>query len=250
MNGLRAAATFLTRIPLHPRNETTEQPDTETNVMARAVPWFPVVGAAIGALQAGVYLGALELVTPLVAAIVSMIVAALVTGAFHHDGLADMADAFGGGWTVEQRMEILKDSRLGTYGVTALALVLALEAASVSALSGGPAAAVIVTAHTLSRAAAIGTMLVARPAGSSGLGVDYLRGLSRPAVGVAVLASVALAIGLYGRWAAVVIVAAVVGATAVVLLARAKIGGITGDVLGAVQQIAKAAILVASVAVA
>lgn len=218
--------------------------------MSAAVPWFPVVGAALGLIQAGTYVGLSEVVTPLLAAVLSMAVLALITGAFHHDGLADMADAFGGGWTVEQRMEILKDSRLGTYGVAALALVLMTEAASVSAVTGWHAVKAVVLAHCLSRATAAATMLVAQPAGDSGLGVDYLRNLSRTRVIVSVAASVGLAVALVGWRAGPVVAAAVVAAAAVVRLAQAKIGGISGDVLGAVQQMAKAGILITSVALA
>ena len=70
----------------------------------------------------------------LVAASLTVAFGLLVTGAFHHDGLADIADAFGGGWTVEQRFEILRDSRLGTYGTSALTMALLVEVASLSSL--------------------------------------------------------------------------------------------------------------------
>jgi len=218
--------------------------------MSAAVPWFPVVGLLLGLAQGGLYVGLGEIMTPVLAAVLATAAAALVTGAFHHDGLADMADSFGGGWTREQRLEILKDSRLGTYGVTALIFVIFAEVAAVSSLAGWTAIAATAAAHAVSRAVAITTMVLAKPAGDSGLGVDYLRGLSRPAVfgvGAVVLVAALVVFGAIGL--AVVVTAGAMGA-AVVRLAHGKIGGISGDVLGAVQQLAKIAVLVTVVVAA
>src|SRR5690606_32357151 len=121
--GLRTAWIFLTRVPIG----DDPRPD-----VSRAVPWFPVVGASVGAVAAAVWAGANELLAPLPSAALAITIGAMVTGAFHHDGLADMADAFGGGWGREQRLRILKDSRHGTYGVMALVCAVLLQ---VSALA-------------------------------------------------------------------------------------------------------------------
>ena len=109
--GLAAALQFLTRVPIRTDGAVPHH---------RAVPWFPIAGALIGAAVGGVAAGMNELVATPVAATLAVITGLLITGAFHEDGLADVADAFGGGWTVERRLEILKDSRHGTYGVAAL----------------------------------------------------------------------------------------------------------------------------------
>jgi len=237
MSSLRDAASFLTRIPLHRASATRPLN------MSAAVPWFGVLGALLGALQGAVYVGGYEVATPALAAAFSVALLALVTGAFHHDGLADMADGFGGGWSREQRLDVMKDSRLGTYGATALVCVIIIEVAALAALAGWIAFAAAVTAHALSRVVATGVMIVATPASDSGLGVDYLSGLSRPAV----LATSALAIAAtgvtFGLIAVPIVGAAYLSAAVVVRLATAKIGGITGDVLGAIQQIAKVTIL-------
>ena len=123
MAAMRDAAMFLTRIPIHRNNDQAPN-------MGAAVPWFAAIGLILGLIQGGVYAGLHEISTPTVAAALSAALLAQITGAFHLDGLADMADAFGGGWTQEQRLEILKDSRLGTYGVTALIFVIIIEVAA------------------------------------------------------------------------------------------------------------------------
>jgi adenosylcobinamide-GDP ribazoletransferase len=215
--------------------------------MSAAVPWFPAVGVLLGLLQGGLYVGLLEITTPVLAAVLSSAVIAQITGAFHHDGLADMADAFGGGWDTEQRLVIMSDSRLGTYGVTALLFVVVAEIAALSALSGWTAVGATIAAHTISRAVAAFIMVSAPPARDSGLGVDYLEGLSRPAI-LGMSITVAVLIGtLFGVVAIPMLFAAYAAGSMIVGLAMSKIGGISGDVLGAIQQVSKIAILVVAV---
>ena len=118
-----------------------------------------------------------------VAAAVGVLVGVLVTGAFHEDGLADTADAFAGGWTVERRFEILKDPRHGTYGVAALCGSIVLRVVAVATLGPAAAFAGLVAAHTLGRGAAVaamGAVPVARP---DGLGADYARSVGRGRAG-------------------------------------------------------------------
>ena len=111
MKGLLGAIQFLTRVPIR----LSEPPE-----LARCVPWFPLVGGVIGLAVGGVAAGLAELVPMAVAAAVAIIAGVMITGAFHEDGLADTADAFGGGWTREQRLRILGDPLHGSYGVAAL----------------------------------------------------------------------------------------------------------------------------------
>ena len=218
--------------------------------MSAAVPWFGVVGFVLGLAQGAIYVGLAEVSTPTLAAAISVAALALATGAFHHDGLADIADAFGGGWTTEQRLEILKDSRLGTYGVTALVLVIVIEVAAVSAVAGWVALAATAAAHTLGRCMATLMMIRVAPAKDSGLGVDYVSGLSRPRVVLTLLVACGATVAGFGVFGLAIIAAAYLAAVLVVRLAVSKIGGISGDVLGAVQQIAKIAVLIAVVVVA
>lgn len=239
MHGLWVAAGFLTRIPV---GDVTRGGTVEVDT-ARAVPWFPIIGLLIGAVHGGTYYLAGQLIAPVVAATLALGLSLLLTGAFHHDGLADIADAFGGGWTVEQRMEILKDSRLGTYGVAALAIALILEVGAVSQLSPTLGFEALVVAHCLGRAAALAAMVLAPTAGD-GMGASYMDRLSTRLV----LLSVAVAIGI-GAFISptrvvLAVAAASVASVAVVGLAIRKIGGVNGDVLGAVTVVSGVAILV------
>lgn len=241
LRSLWVALGFLTRIPVGDPSRGGTKPVR----MAAAVPWFPVVGLLIGVIQGLLWRGLTEITTPLLAATLSVAAVALLTGAFHHDGLADIADAFGGGWTVEQRLEILKDSRLGTYGTSALVLAYGTEIAALAALDPTTGGRAVLAAHVLGRGIAVAVMLVA-PVGGDGLGASYMTDL-RPFTGtVAVVFSVALAVAALGSTAWTSIPLAAVAAVLVTVLAIRKIGGVTGDVLGAVHVMAALAVLVAA----
>jgi len=233
--GFFAAVQFLTRVPVR-----RDRPADTASVVV----WFPVVGALVGAAVGGVAAGLGELVPTTVAAVVAVLVGVLVTGAFHEDGLADTADAVAGGWTVERRLEILKDPRHGSYGVAALCGTIVLRVITVGALNPAAACGGLVAAHALGRGAAVvamGLVPVARP---DGLGAEYARsvGLARAVTaGVLGLAIAALATGW---WVGPLAVAAAAAALAVTLVARRAFGGITGDVLGAVEQVAECLVLV------
>jgi adenosylcobinamide-GDP ribazoletransferase len=241
LNNLAAAVSFLTRIPVRLREEPS---------MTAAVPWFPVVGAGIGVIVGGVAAGLAELVPMSVAAAVAVLVGVLVTGAFHEDGLADVADAFAGGWTVEQRLRILKDPLHGSYGVAALCGTIVLRIVALASLGPAVAFAGAVAAHTLARGAAVGLMGTVRVATADGLGADYARSLPHRSAVIGVAASVAIAAVATGWWVAVLVCVAAASAAVVGWLAIRKIGGVTGDVLGAAEQVAECAVLVAVTALA
>lgn len=239
--GFVAAVQFLTRVPVR----TLRPPD-----LSAAVAWFPVVGALVGA-AVGLVAAALGEVVPMtVAATVAVLVGMLLTGAFHEDGLADTADALWGGWTRERRLEILKDPRHGTYGVAALAGSIVLRVLAVGALGGSAAIAGLVSAHTLGRGAAVATMGWAPLARPDGLGADYTSAVSRARAGAGGAVAVAIAAVATGWWVGPLAVAAVVPAVIVAALAIRALGGITGDVLGAIEQCVECAVLVAVTALA
>jgi adenosylcobinamide-GDP ribazoletransferase len=239
MHGLWVACGFLTRVPV---GDVSRAGAKEVDI-AKAVPWFPVVGLFIGGVAGVGYVGALEFFSPTVAAALAVAVTMLVTGAFHHDGLADIADAFGGGWDVEQRMTILKDSRLGTYGTAALALALITEVAALSQLGAREGLATLIVAHTLSRSIALAAMLLSPTAGD-GMGAAYVQRLSPLTVTVGIMFGVLVTAFLSPKFPLVTIGAASAVAVAVVALAIRKIGGITGDVLGAVAVLSSLAVIV------
>ncbi|MFZ4719289.1 MAG: adenosylcobinamide-GDP ribazoletransferase [Ilumatobacteraceae bacterium] len=231
-----AALQFLTRVPIRLR----KAPD-----LNRTVAWFPLAGAVIGAAVGGVAAGLWHVIPVMVAAAVAIAVGLLITGAFHEDGLGDIADAFGGGWTVERRLEILKDSRHGTYGVAAICTSIVLRVVALSSLTGPwMLFTAAVAAHTMGRVAAVamaGTMPLAT---HSGLGADYGRGTTPVRALVGCASGVAVTTALVGWWALPLAGAVLVAVLGTGLLARRKIGGISGDVLGATEQVAEILCLV------
>nr|WP_241264454.1 adenosylcobinamide-GDP ribazoletransferase [Marinobacter daepoensis] len=114
---------FLTRIPMLARIDYSQRLMNQSSV------YFPLVGLMLGALYAATYSAALWIASPIVALVLVTILHLFVTGAFHEDGLADSVDALGGGYSVEKRLEIMKDSRIGTYGTVALVMALMLKVA-------------------------------------------------------------------------------------------------------------------------
>ena len=250
MAGLRAdllaAFQLLTRLPVAAVGGwiggAREAPDLRRMVWA-----FPVVGAVVGLAGGLVYwlvqgIGA----SAMVAAIFALAATALVTGAMHEDGLADMADGFGGGATRERKLEIMRDSRIGSYGVIALVLSLALRIAALTALAeSGHAVAGLIAAAILGRAAIIGLMRLLAPARSDGLAAQGARPDDRATVGGLAFALVAALLLLPAGAALAAILAAAVACLAVAWLARRQIGGHTGDVLGAGEQIGECLVLAA-----
>lgn len=244
MSGFLAALQFLTRVPVRLRKEP---------VLTRAVPWFPIVGVVVGAAVGAVAAGMWHVIPAAVAAAIAVLVGVLITGAFHEDGLADVADAFAGGWTVEQRLRILDDPLHGSYGVAALCGSIVLRIVAVAALAAqGPAVvfAGLVAAHALARAAAVVAMVAVAPAKDEGIGRDVARAVRRGSAAAGVGAAVGVSALAVGLWAAPLTLAAAVGGGTIVWLARRKIGGVSGDVLGAIEQVAECLVLVVATGLA
>jgi len=236
VSGFLGAVQFLTRIPVRTRAAVPHD---------RVLPWLPIVGALIGIAVGGIAVGLGHLVPTAVSAMLAVAAGLLITGAFHEDGLADVADAFGGGVTPERRMEIMKDSRHGTYGVAALCTSVVLRWVSIATIASSQAVfAGLVAAHALGRTGAVSAMGVFPPAADAGLGADHARRL-RP---LATIAGLTVAVGIVfavtGWWIGPLVAAAVVGTVAVSVLAMRKIGGLTGDVLGAIEQVVECLVLV------
>ena len=210
---------------------------------------WSLAGVAVGVLAGAVGAAALALgLAPGAAAVLVLATQAVVTGALHEDGLADSADGLWGGWDKARRLAIMKDSHIGTYGVLALVLVLLLRWTALATLCGlGTPWAVLIATGALSRAPMAVLMATLPNARGSGLSQSVGRPDSATA-GWAV--GLALAIGLLCLgWPAfgLAVLAALV-ALAVGVIARARIGGQTGDILGATQQLCEAALLTAAAA--
>ena len=185
-----------------------------------------------------------------VAALLAIASLVAVTGALHEDGLADCADGFGGGRTRERKLEIMRDSRIGTFGAAALVLSLALRSAALAAaLARGlsDAAAALLLSAALSRTACLAPLYLLRPARALGLGAANARPGTR-AVTSAVIISLCLAVlvvgaGIDAKRVTSAVVVAAVAALVLCDVARRQIGGQTGDVAGAAQQVAEAGVL-------
>lgn len=202
---------------------------------ARCLWAYPLVGGCVGAAGTGVFaLCRWAAMPPGLAAIWALATLIAVTGALHEDGLADVADGFGGGATPERKLAIMRDSRIGSYGALALILSTAIRGAAIAALATpGLVASALIAAGALSRAGMVVPVLLLRPARGDGLGATLGGAPAGPALaGLALAGAVSAALLPAGSAAAVVTVAVLV-ALGAAGLARAQIGGFTGDVLGA-----------------
>lgn len=231
------ALVLLTRLPL-PRLSEEAFADG-----ARAVWAYPLAGGLVGAIAACVGAVLLTLGLPtMIAAGGVLATLALLTGAMHEDGLADTADGFWGGQTTARRLEIMKDSQIGSYGVLALILVTGLRWGAYSALLTIGVLPVIVAAM-LSRAGMPWLMARLPHARAEGLSRSVGTPVMMRAL-LAILLASGLGIVLIGAVTIAALASALVATCLVGAVAQAKIGGQTGDVLGAAQQLGELAVLV------
>ena len=241
--GFAAAVTFLTRIPVGQHSEG----DWRLVDSAWA---FPLVGAGIGAVAAFVFLAAQLIgLGDWLSALLAVLSGLLLTGAIHEDGLADTADGVLGDQDRDSKLAIMRDSRHGTYGVLAIVLSVSLRAAALAQIGEAVHAGLaLVAAHAVSRAVLPAAMSVLPPARDDGLGATA----GRPRqVAVFTAVAIAVAIGLTSLGplhGAVALGLAGVTVYAAAAFARHQIGGYTGDVLGALQQIAETVMLLAAAA--
>ncbi len=241
---LTVAATFLTRVPLGASG-------TEEGQRLGDAAWaFPLVGAAVGGVGALAFAGGWALgLSPWLAAMLAVAVQLIATGALHEDGLADVADGFGGGATPERKLAIMRDSRIGSYGVCAIALALMARVGVLTALPDLAAvASALVAAGALSRGALVALLYWMPPARPDGLGAAAGRpspGTALATVGLSIICAAILAV--QDPWlAALAVICAGAAALALARLAWRQIRGYTGDVLGASQQAAEIGVLLAA----
>jgi adenosylcobinamide-GDP ribazoletransferase len=240
-----AAACFLTRLPL------ARFASGETGLLARSMRAFPVVGIIVALAGWAVFAIAAALGLPAtIAALRAVAATVLVTGALHEDGLADTADGLGGGADRARKLAVMRDSRTGAYGVLAIVFSLALRAAALAALTTPRVGAALVAAHVVSRAALPVIMRWLAPAREDGLGASA----GQPddaAIGWCLVIGIVVALLCLGvAWGLVALAVAAVAVAALAALARRQIGGYTGDVLGAAQQIGEIAMLLTAAAAA
>lgn len=236
------AVQFFTRIPVPAWvGHSVQQLDQSAR-------YFPLVGLFVGGFAAAVlWSSAFILPMPLAVAL-SMLASILITGAFHEDGLCDFVDGMGGGYTREKILLIMKDSHVGAYGVIAIVCVLLIKFQALLALSNKQSFALVVAtliaAHGISRLMAVSIMMTQQYVrdDDSARAKPVARGLSRTSFAVATIAGMAAMVLLFMAGANIVNITA---ALACVLFLRIymgwllqkKLGGYTGDCLGAVQQV-------------
>lgn len=235
---ITAALGLLSRLPVQ-----VDTPDATRRGAAAAWAW-PLAGAVLGVLAGLVTWVAMGLGLPApLAAALALATLAVATGAMHEDGLADSADGLWGGWDRARRLEIMRDSRIGTYGVIALVLSLVARWAALSALfQAGAVFGPLIAVGAVSRAPMVALMAWLPNARGDGLSST----VGRPGRDTALAAiATALLIGLIFAGGAVLFAAIWAGLATLACgaVARAKLGGQTGDILGASQQLAEIAAL-------
>jgi adenosylcobinamide-GDP ribazoletransferase len=243
------ALSFFSRIPV-PKNVSYSGQS-----LSQCVAYFPLVGWIVGLVSAGLILLLMPILGAPLAILLSMAASCWLTGAFHEDGFADCCDGFGGGYTPEQMLSIMKDSRLGTYGVLGLCSILAIKFSALlglsQALSSTDLLLVLWLAHSLSRFSAV--LIIWK--------LDYVREPSEPSKAKAVAQSIGskeLVLALC--WVAVPAALIELSMLAFLLLScllvtllwarylKLKLAGYTGDTLGAQQQLSEVAIYISLLA--
>jgi len=236
---LAAALLYFTRLPV-PVGGALSPDDWQ-----RATSWWPLIGVGVGAVVAGVILAAQSVLPPGVAAGLGLAAGVLLTGALQEDGFADSCDGFGGGGADRARiLDIMRDSRLGTFGVVGLVLLLGLKWQGLAALPAEGLVALLVAAHAASRAAAAALMAVlpyARADASKASHVTGRPGWGRLGLSLG-LGLAALAVLPWPLALAALAALALLWAMAAWGLRR-RLGGYTGDCLGAVQQVGEVLII-------
>jgi adenosylcobinamide-GDP ribazoletransferase len=241
---IRIAVSFSTILPVGPTAPLND------DAVSRASWALPVAGLLVGLAGSAIYWIAWGAgLTPGPAAMLALATTILVTGAIHEDGLADMADGLGGGRTKDQKLEIMRDSRIGTYGACALIISLVLRWSALATIGKpGSVAAALSVSHVAARAALSGFMWLVPPARTDGLSAGAGRPPNQSALIAIGLGTLCLAFG-FGLSKAIVavILLSLVGLMLARLVTR-QVGGQTGDILGALEQIGEIAIMLMAAA--
>jgi adenosylcobinamide-GDP ribazoletransferase len=228
-----AAIMFYTRIPILFKAEY----DKES--FGNATKFLPLIGIIVGGFAAFIFWACSFILPVNVSILLSMIAGILVTGAFHEDGLADVCDGFGGGMTKERKLEIMKDSHIGAFGVIGLVMILGLKFFSQKEISFTILPFVIISAHSLSRFAAVillNTMKYVRSNEESKVG-SVVKKMSFTAIAFAGITGILPLLFFQNYYCFFLIIPVLFTTSFCGLFFKKHIGGYTGDCLGATQQI-------------
>lgn len=242
MRSLLVACRYLTVLPL--------PPDPAPGDLGRAAGWFPVVGLVLGALLAALTLVLDLVVPPFLGAVLVVMAWAGLTGGLHLDGLADALDGLGGGWSREEALLIMRDARIGAYGVTGIVLVLALKVAALASLVPELRWRAVLLAPVLGRLGPLVLVQLCPPARTEGAGHAFALTVGKSGLGAAALVATSAALALFGGWGVVLALVALTDAVAFAVYLRQRLGGLTGDCLGALVEGTEAGTLAVVVALA
>ena len=248
----RAATTavqFLTRVPLP---GGMNRPDPDRTLLRAAVVYFPLVGGLVGAFTGGVVWAALLVWPPVVAVALGLLAEALLTGGFHEDAVADCCDGFGGGWTREDVLRIMKDSRVGSFGALGLTLAVLLRGGCLLSVAPDEMGAAVAASAAVGRGASLLMMTASPPVpdrDGSARGVGQRIGWRELAVGSLLALPGIAACGWESplRTGIGVVAVAVASATWAGYVRR-RLGGVTGDCLGCGCYLGQCVFLLAIVA--
>ncbi len=234
-----AAFMLLTRIPV---NWQKISPNTPPN-LNRCLWVYPVVGVVVSLIGAIIYLGTQALDIPQMTSILLSLSAMIITtGAFHEDGLADTMDGFGGGASPEKKLEIMRDSRIGTYGGLALIISIGLKVTGLSALSAGNVVSALLVGATVSRLMIIFTLMMLPPARKKSLSVEAGKPSTKSVI-VASTITILVCLTLQDIITIIYVLSAAIVSTAMFCrLSYKQVGGYSGDILGSTQQISEISI--------
>jgi adenosylcobinamide-GDP ribazoletransferase len=247
---LKISILFCTRLPLARANLAEHVPIDGSDV-ARASWAIPLAGALVGGIGALVYCAACQIeLPPLPAAALALAATLATTGCLHEDGLADTADGFGGGKDREHKLAIMRDSRLGTYGACALAASFMLRWSALATIADPlPVAMALMAAHASARAPLPAFMRLVRPARSDGLSAHAGRPPPESVAAASLLGAIALLLGLGPAGAIAGLLLLMCASVGMAWLSLKQVGGQTGDVVGALEQVNEILILLAAAVV-
>ena len=234
------AISFFSRIPLPQRVWKTIPPNAN---LANAVIAFPVIGLIIAAFPAFVWFSASQALPTLAASGLAIACGLIITGALHEDGLADCADGFGATGDREKTLEIMRDSRIGTYGAIALIMSIGLRWVALASLDPVTGVYALFVCHPVSRATISLAMQFANYARPSGLGKTVEEGMPEYGFAITTLIAFALAIAIGGIPGVIAFIGAYVMAWLVLAVLKYRLDGYTGDGLGAMQQVSEITVL-------
>lgn len=227
------ALMFYTRIPCPPL------PHYSPEQLSQATRYLPLIGWIVGGITAGIAYGLSYFWPPTLAILLALAAGIWLTGAFHEDGLADFFDGFGGGWTKAQILEIMKDSRIGTYGMVGLSIVLLLRLHSLTALPVAQWASILIAGHSISRLAAVSVIYLAEYVreDANSKAKPIALGISHRALCIAAGFGLAPLLFLPSLWCSLALLPVIAMTFYLYTVLQRRLGGYTGDCLGAIQQL-------------